>query len=110
MAIAGTKYGRNSLESCHRLGSTVASDHPDEAVQRVGGHSSGKARRSLRWRSNWGRRGSVWQSPMRIVHHFDTKRSETLEFPEFWHNCHADSGDLSGKSGLKELCLKTPFE
>src|SRR5512135_1863183 len=35
---------RNSLESCHQLGSTVASDHPDEAVQRVGGHSSGKSR------------------------------------------------------------------
>src|SRR5512135_1585398 len=40
----GYKYDRNSLESCHRLGSTGASDHPDEAVQRVGGHSSGKSR------------------------------------------------------------------
>ena len=38
----GDDVDLNCLESCLPLDSNVASDQPDEAVQRVGGLSSGK--------------------------------------------------------------------
>src|SRR5512135_3153325 len=40
----GDDVDRNCLESCLPLDLNVASDQPDEAVQRVGGLSSGKSR------------------------------------------------------------------
>jgi hypothetical protein len=38
---------------------------------------------------------------MRFAQRKGTKWSETLEFAGFWHNCRADSGSSTGKSGSK---------
>jgi len=43
--------------------------------------------RNLSRRSNWGRGGSAWQSPMRFARRIGGKRSETLELQGFWRNC-----------------------